>query len=125
MFRPTISFLKNSSVPSDLLSSVSSVFQVYGLVFWLRLRRAVFPVFWFCPRKPSMCVDRRRALPTRTICLHYLIDFFKEFMDADGLADIAIHAGIEAALPVAFHGMGGHGDDGRVAIRRQLMGAND
>src|SRR5258708_25811207 len=48
-----------------------------GLVFWLRLRRAVFPVFWFCPRKPSMCFDRRRALPTRTICLHYLIDFFK------------------------------------------------
>src|SRR5258708_38913920 len=34
--RPTMSSLKNSSVPSDFLSSVSSVFQVLGLVF-LRL----------------------------------------------------------------------------------------
>src|SRR5258708_5063214 len=34
-------FLKHSSVPSDFLSSVSSVFQVYGLTLsWLRPRGA-------------------------------------------------------------------------------------
>ncbi len=36
----------------------------------------------------------------------------------DGFGDIVIHAGFEAKIPIAFHGAGGHGDDGQI---RQLQ----
>ena len=32
----------------------------------------------------------------------------------DGLGQVVLHARIQAALAVAFHGVGGHGDDGQV-----------
>lgn len=40
-----------------------------------------------------------------------------EFVGADRLGDVAIHARFFAAIAVAFHGMGRHGDDGDVDTR--------
>ena len=38
-----------------------------------------------------------------------------QLLRADGLGEIAIHVGGEAAFPVALHDEGGHGDDRLVA----------
>ena len=46
-----------------------------------------------------------------------------DFGFVDGFGDVVVHAGIEAALAVALHGVGGHGDDDDAAIGR--LGAAD
>ena len=44
----------------------------------------------------------------RLLCFHQRIH---QFIDADWLADVILHAGGEAHFAVAFHGVGGHGND--------------
>ena len=43
----------------------------------------------------------------------------REFGGLDGLREVVVHAGVQAALAVALHGVGGHGhdDDRRLVIR--------
>jgi len=48
----------------------------------------------------------------------------REIWRPDRLADVVVHAGRQAFLLVAFHGMGGHGDDRDVASRHLLALAN-
>ena len=38
-------------------------------------------------------------------------EFRLERLDADGLAEVAVHAGLEAILAIGIHRVGGHGDD--------------
>jgi hypothetical protein len=41
-------------------------------------------------------------------------DGLDQALHDDGLGDMVVHAGIDAALAFLRHGMGGHGDDGQV-----------
>ena len=41
-----------------------------------------------------------------------------DFGFVDGLGDVVVHAGVEAALAITLHRVGGHGDDDDVAIGR-------
>ncbi len=37
-----------------------------------------------------------------------------EFGGLHGFHDVAVHAGLQTAVAVALHGVGGHGDDGQM-----------
>ena len=47
--------------------------------------------------------------------LREVFDSIEEYLGLDWLSDIGVHTGLQTALAVANHGMGGHGDDGNVA----------
>ncbi len=47
-----------------------------------------------------------------------------EFPCANGFGEVSIHPRLQAALPIAFHGMGGKGHDGRVNARMIFVFAN-
>ena len=48
---------------------------------------------------------------------HEALEDFEELLGPDRLGDVGVHARLEAALAVALHGVGGHGDDRDVARR--------
>ena len=48
----------------------------------------------------------------------------EQFLEIERFADVAIHAGVEAAFPVAGHGVRGHSDDGDVPTGVLFAGAN-
>ena len=52
-------------------------------------------------------------------------DHRQQLFYLEGLGDVVVHARFQAALPVAFHGMGGHRDDGDVAARLLLTRAQE
>jgi hypothetical protein len=49
-----------------------------------------------------------------------VLDGSVELLGADGLGEVAVHAGGEAALAIALHGVGRHGDDGHMFARLPL-----
>ena len=56
--------------------------------------------------KPTSGGPSQPLIPQRSSAADQLVH-------ADGLADVVIHAGLQAHLPVALHGVGRHGDDAR------------
>ena len=53
-----------------------------------------------------------------------MLDGGGEFSEVNGFGEILIHPGIEAKLPVLFHGMGGKSDDWNEEASGTLEGAN-
>src|SRR5512137_1018172 len=54
-------------------------------------------------------------------CLH-AVERLDQLLDADRLGDVVVHAGGQAHLAVAGHGVGGHRDDARARILWPLRG---
>ena len=53
-----------------------------------------------------------------------MLDGGGEFSEVNGFGEILIHPGIEAKLPVLFHGVGGKSDDWNAEASGTLEGAN-
>jgi hypothetical protein len=66
-----------------------------------------------------------RRLARRVLDLHPALERGAQLIHVHGLGQIGVHAGREAALVLALHGVGGDGDDRRARRRAAALALED